>query len=560
MDNRFLKLIFKTVFYCFLFFLFFIFLFQVINKNKIIFGVYIGNNNFSNLNYIDAEKKLSELIKNFEEDQLNFILNNQQRTIKIRDLKISIKVKETLNKAFEIGHRKNLLQNLKDNIIGLTKNFQITPVFEINNDVLDKFLTDNFSKLTQESKNAYLKYDSNIGDWAIYAENRGSDLNKEKLIKDLTESIVSFTPKTIVLEIKKHTPQITINEAYEARNLALSIINLKPKIFYDDKFFELDKNTIAQFINFEIREINNQTKLIPVLNKNEIKNFLIQISPSIAREPKNAKLQFDNKTKKTEFISETDGIRLDIEKNVEEIFTLLNEGKKETHLSLIKIAPQITVDYLKKMGIQELLAIGYSNFYGSPQNRIFNIKLGAKKIDGLIIAPNEEFSFNKTIGEIGPDSGYLPELVIKNNKTAPDYGGGLCQVSTTLFRAAVLAGLKITERYPHAFPVVYYNPQGFDATIYPPSPDLKFVNDTPNHILILSRIEGNFLYFEIYGTNDGREVKIIGPNEYDKRPDGSMKAVLIQEIYKNKELVRRQIFYSVYKSPKLFPLERNPLE
>lgn len=554
------KLIFKAVFYCFLFFIVLILIFQIINKNRIIFGVYIGNNNFSHLKYIEAEKKLSNLIKEFENNQITFVLNNEKKTIKIKDLKINIKINETLNRSFEIGHKKNIFLNIKDNVIGLTKHFQIAPIFEINDDVLDKFLIDNFTKLNQQSENAYLKYDSNISDWAIYAENRGLTLNKEKLIKDLSESISSFNPKLITLEIKKDIPKITITEAYEARNLALSIINLKPKIYYDTKFFELDKNTIAQFIDFEIKEINNQTKLIPVLNKDKIKDFLIQIAPSIANEPQNAKLQFNNKTKKTEFVPEIEGIRLNIEKNIEEIFTTLSEGKKEIHLSLIKIAPRVTNDYLKNLGIQELLAIGYSNFYNSPQNRIYNIKFGAKKFDGLIVAPNEEFSFNKIIGEIGPDSGYLPELVIKNHKTTPDYGGGLCQVSTTLFRAAVLAGLKITERYPHAFPVKYYDPQGFDATIYPPSPDLKFINDTPAHILIQSRIEGNFLYFEIYGTNDGREIKIIGPKEYDKQPDGSMKAVLIQEIYKNKNLLRRQTFYSIYKSPKLFPLERNPLE
>jgi vancomycin resistance protein YoaR len=128
-----------------------------------------------------------------------------------------------------------------------------------------------------------------------------------------------------------------------------------------------------------------------------------------------------------------------------------------------------------------------------------------------------------------------------------------------MFRAAVSAGLKITERYPHSFPVAFYNPQGFDATVYPPSVDLKFVNDTSANILIQTKIEGSNLTFEIYGTKD-REVKVTTPEEYDKKFDGSMKAKFTQEIWQDGELARSKTFYSVYKSPRLFPEIRNPLE
>ncbi|MDP1629372.1 MAG: VanW family protein, partial [bacterium] len=145
------------------------------------------------------------------------------------------------------------------------------------------------------------------------------------------------------------------------------------------------------------------------------------------------------------------------------------------------------------------------------------------------------------------------------NKTIPEYGGGICQVSTTMFRAAINAGLKITERFPHAFPVAFYNPQGFDATVYLPHPDLRFINDTPANILIQTKIKGTTLTFEFYGTKN-REVKIIGPEEYDKKYDGSMKAKLTQEIYQDGELIRSKIFYSIYKSPWLFPERKNPLE
>ena len=207
------------------------------------------------------------------------------------------------------------------------------------------------------------------------------------------------------------------------------------------------------------------------------------------------------------------------------------------------------------MGINTLIGQGISNFAGSPKNRIHNIKTGLAKFNGLILNPQEEFSFNALLGGSGPEQGFLPELVIKKDKTVPEYGGGLCQVSTTLFRAAVNSGLEITERAPHAFPVEYYYPQGFDATVYEPSPDLKFINNTPGHLLIEGLIQGSQLIFNFYGTDDGRRVKIKGPYVLEKKEDGSMKTVLYQEVYQQDELISQETFYSNYDSPDLFPVE-----
>jgi len=108
--------------------------------------------------------------------------------------------------------------------------------------------------------------------------------------------------------------------------------------------------------------------------------------------------------------------------------------------------------------------------------------------------------------------------------------------------------------------VKYYNPQGFDATIYPLHPDLRFINDTPNNLLIQSRVVGNKLIFEFYGTADGREVKIIGPKILSSKPDGSMKTVLYQEIWRDSQLERKDTFNSNYKSPNLYPVIKNPLD
>jgi vancomycin resistance protein YoaR len=203
------------------------------------------------------------------------------------------------------------------------------------------------------------------------------------------------------------------------------------------------------------------------------------------------------------------------------------------------------------LGIRELVATGESNFKGSPNNRIHNITVGAAKFNGLIIAPGEEFSFNKYLGEVDDVHGFLPELVIKPEGVTPEFGGGLCQVSTTTFRAAMNAGLPIKARRNHSFAVQYYAPQGTDATIYPGSSDLKFVNNLASSLLIRTRVEGRKLYFDFFGTKDDRVIAFDGPTVFDKKPDGSMKAVWTRHVTMNNQTTD-QTFKSTYLPPAQF--------
>jgi len=168
------------------------------------------------------------------------------------------------------------------------------------------------------------------------------------------------------------------------------------------------------------------------------------------------------------------------------------------------------------LGIKELVGLGKSKFVGSIPSRIHNIKLAASKFNGILVKPEEIFSFNQILGEVSKETGYEQAYIIKEGQTVLGDGGGVCQVSTTLFRAALNTGLPILERQAHAYRVGYYeqdSPPGFDATVFSPSPDLKFKNDTPGHLLIQTKFDGNnkTLVFEIYGTKDNREVYISKP-------------------------------------------------
>ena len=247
------------------------------------------------------------------------------------------------------------------------------------------------------------------------------------------------------------------------------------------------------------------------------------------------------------------GQKVDREKTIRAIRDAIATGSDNVDLQVDVTEPADSAD-LGSLGIHELIAEATTNFRGSPKNRIFNINRALEQFQSVLIAPGAEFSFVKQLGEVDGEHGYLPELVIKENKTEPEFGGGICQVSTTMFRTAINAGLKITARRNHAYPVSYYKPYGMDATVYVPKPDLTFVNNTQGHILILSSVEGNTLTFRFYGTNDGRKVEIDGPHILESNPDGSMKTTFTQKVTDAAGAVMvNDTFPSNYKSPSLFP-------
>ncbi len=287
-----------------------------------------------------------------------------------------------------------------------------------------------------------------------------------------------------------------------------------------------------------------------------IQSFIAMIAEKTKKDPIDAQFTFINgrvvitgKEQLGQILNEEESIKL-----LSYTINHLENIQENINLPFTSVEPKITTKSIEELKIKELIGEGTTNFKGSTKNRIYNIERALKQFQNIIIAPNEEFSFVEHLGEVDGEHGYLPELVIKNNQTTPEFGGGICQVSSTVFRTAIYSGLKITARRNHAYPVHYYYPYGMDATVYLPKPDLTFINNTPASILMQSTIEGTKLTFRFYGTNDGREIKVDGPHILEHNPDGSMKTVFTQEVNNadGKNFIRDS-FFSNYKSPSLFP-------
>ncbi len=245
------------------------------------------------------------------------------------------------------------------------------------------------------------------------------------------------------------------------------------------------------------------------------------IGKSIYSEPINAEFNIEN-NKVVAFKQSKNGQSINYEAlndNIKNLLPELASGEmKSTKVTIpIKVVkPEVATEEANNLGIVEPIGTGTSTFYHSIPSRVHNVALATSKINGALIAPGEEFSFVKTLGDVSKFTGYQQAYVISGGKTVLGDGGGVCQVSTTLFRAVLNAGLPITERHAHAYRVGYYEQDaapGFDATTYVPTVDFKFKNDTGHYIFIQALTNTSTLTatFTIYGQSDGRKVSVTQP-------------------------------------------------
>lgn len=273
-----------------------------------------------------------------------------------------------------------------------------------------------------------------------------------------------------------------------------------------------------------------------------------------AQTSQNARLNIqDNRV--TEFNPGQNGFYPDAHNTTITLIQNLQTGTVTTTISGLTTPPDIGLEKTNTLGINTLLSGGLSDFSGSSKNRKANIEAGSKKVRGVLVAPGETFSFGHYLGDVTAEDGFKPEIVIKADGLKPELGGGICQVSSTLFRAVMQSGMPIPTRRNHAFSVNHYFPPGTDATVYTPYTDFKFVNDTPGTVLIWNYYKDDHtLAFDLYGSKDARSVEIDEPIQWDRKSDGSMKASWTRRVQKE-GIQREDVFKSNYLPPALFKKE-----
>jgi vancomycin resistance protein YoaR len=295
--------------------------------------------------------------------------------------------------------------------------------------------------------------------------------------------------------------------------------------------FEPDK--LAQMLAVQRSDTPEGPRYQIGMRSDQILSFLGDLAPKLVRSPKNPRVTFNDDTKQFDIIEHAVvGRQLDIQASLTAINEKLRAGEHNIALVVNYTNPPVTdATTAQQLGITELIKSTTTYFRGSSTARVQNIKAASSKFHGVLVPPGATFSMADTIGDITLDNGFAEALIIIGGQTIKGVGGGVCQVSTTLFRNAFFAGFPIVERYAHAYRVGYYEQRpksgydtsmaGLDATVYVPIVDFKFTNDTPHWLLMETYVEGYSLTWKFYSTSDGRSVdwSTTGPTNIVPAPD-----------------------------------------
>ncbi len=332
------------------------------------------------------------------------------------------------------------------------------------------------------------------------------------------EALLRFSKEPVELTVSTAPPAIDDAVVQAAMGTASKMLVGPIHLRYQDKTWTLTPEDVGQMLKIERRQEPGLEKVTVVLDQDSLREFVEAIADEVRVLPRNAHFRFVED--RLQVVDEgASGWELSVEGTVSQINEAVLSTERDLTLLVQEVPPQIRRDTVEELGIREVVAVGETSFAGSAAYRVHNILTAARILDGILIAPGETFSFIQSIGEIDESDGFVQGYSIVGGRTVLSVGGGVCQVSTTVFRAAFFAGLPIVERHAHNFRIGWYERDslgiaGLDATIYTGTgTDLRFENNTAGYLLMQFEVytQTGGLYVYLYGTKPNLVVEADGP-------------------------------------------------
>lgn len=473
----------------------------------------------------EARQTIDAVLNSFSKNGIEISIDGKKEVLDPKNIELALPSTDLAYNAWLIGRAGKWHEQL---LVRLNAPFAVKIIrgyVKVNEQKLRSELTQLAAVYALERKD--VRYDIKGKEVSILYDTRpGKVLDEAKAQQEILEHLarLDISPVNFSLDIDRPRADPAFGE--EAKRNAEAVFADPLTLSYKNQQFKIAPEKIGSWITSEYEG----KKLVPGFSKKLISEYVVTVAEKIDIPPQNPTVKVEE-GRVVAFIPPKQGRAILQDETIGLIISTLKNrasGKEiMKELSLpVAVKKPIGEGTSADLGVTELIGKATTPFTGSPQNRIHNINNGARFLSGLLIAPGEEFSTIGALGNIDNTTGYLPELVIKGDETIPEFGGGLCQVSTTLFRSVMNAGLPVIERRNHSYRVPYYERDGegnligpgLDATIYDPWPDLKFKNDTEAHILIQSSLEGDKLTFELYGTSDDRKSFIDGPYTLKETP------------------------------------------
>lgn len=514
--------------------------FRAAYASKIYPNIYIGDVNVGGMTAEEAEAAVQERVDAFDSDCVSYTHEDLTWTPTLTELGVSINVPALVERALELGRDEKAADRLMYTST-LAQNAQVVPL--------------HYQLQTRDLDAWFDTVEADIGDPAIDATftAKGSDLeitqdftgtgpDREAVTARLFEALRTLEPIDEALPTDIAHPRITKADLEANKDEVLHILSNSVGIRFEDKRWELQPEEISEFMIFTSQVEDGRAVTAVDFDRTLLAQFLrTRFSDEVNRMPISAKVQFYN-GKLSATSKSVDGKTIKASEFADLVAASFLGNHERVDVPVVTTPAKVREDNLDTLGIKERICRVDSNYTSDiGTERAHNVEVGIRLINNIIVAPGDDFSFNRAVGSIAANPDFRGGTAIVAGVIQDEFGGGICQVTTTAFRAAIMAGLPITEWYPHTYRLSGYERDnwgpGFDASIlqpdyYPPEKwaDLKFTNNTDHFILISSWADNGIHVVEIYGTDPGWDVQISETRTWEAEPSEDNRWVIDWEV------------------------------
>lgn len=474
-------------------------------------------------------------------------LQTQDNLISFRpaDFGAGIDPAATAHAALQAGRQGSIFERLRDQFNINREGYDIRPAVVMDEAQAQRVIGHIAQEVRRDPVDAKVQIASGVA--REIPSQQGAALDADGLILLVKAMAIKGEPATLPVPLKPVAPKIA--SAANAANEAAQIIGRDlvvqvPQYGADGArtgATEAFRIVAANLHTYILAEQGKQADGTPVwqirILKEKFRSLVEPLAKAVNAAPVNAKLEYDPATARVSSLAQSQmGHTLDVNATLDAIEKGLRGDARTVEVARTDTSPKVSSSMsAADLGITGLITQATTFFKGSSAARLKNVEVAASRFNGVVIPPGGIFSFADYLGDVSVESGFEEGLIIVGDKTIPGVGGGVCQVSTTAFQAALRAGFPILERTPHAYRVSYYENgmgPGFDAAVFTPQVDMKFKNDSPAHLLIKTVYDPKAvtLTFKFYGALDGRQVSFTkpvisnivahGPDIYERDPEG----------------------------------------
>ncbi len=493
--------------------------YQAVYRGRILPGVVVAGVDLSGQTPAEAAARLEQALAYPQHGRIVFRDGEHFWQASPAELGLRLEVQASAREAYRIG-RQGVLRALAEQVNAAQGAIHLPVVVIFDQQQAYRYLQNLAAQINQPLREAELRLE---GTEVIYIPGQvGRSLDVGTTLRALTRQLQSLQDGEVPLTVVEQRP-LVLDAAHQAealrtllsQPLTLVLPEAEPG---DPGPWVVEASTLARMLVIEPQA----GQFLIQVDSAALGAVLQEINGAIRRAPQNARFIFNDETRQLELLQPAvTGRELNLPLTEAAIQSRLLSGEHTIRLEIITQPPIVGNDATAEaLGITELVSdpvYSVTYFRGSTAARIQNIRLAAARFHGLLVAPGETFSMGAALGDISLENGYQEAMIIYNGRTIKGVGGGVCQVSTTLFRTVFFAGYPILERHAHAYRVSYYeqtpygldpNLAGMDATVYFPLVDFKFVNDTPYWLLMETYVNerAQRLTWKFYSTRDGRSV------------------------------------------------------